>query len=842
MISLLNTNMEIMEDGNLVDRVRILLQRDMKYYQEMQTVLRETVCVRVSGGKLDFPRHASFAAIKIVTWWEAEFSVAFKGPSGLSSNHQENDLIIDGDDDDEEEEEEEEEEEAVIKTIQPSELILLVIDTSEQLIEHLHTLIQESLDHADLTVLTATLGAAALVRNCLWCYNQRAKGKVSIDSSEKLYKCYKSFQEMSEAVAERLLDLHCRLISLYVLNEADSLNWECERSFFEKERSSYVIQMWWLYMQGTKADLWNTVSPKMAQRIFSGMLNESLTILTSRFVHGRPSLARSEQFWADAFNVLCCTAYLTLSACLDGKEMIGSQKIKLSILMRDIHSKCYELLVCLLLRGTPLKILYQVFRNGLENLIISQPRSGPSPWLIMSASDLLGSTQGSYEKNFSKSQAIILEINVLKSQPQPNWPQTVKVFLMNDYVVSKLLLRSLVRQCIGKCEDIQLSKSKEGKKLDNTCGGFLCAGNSCRLILNITANSALFSLIFILINTVNDPLKVIVPALKLDPSWSNYLDRQQMWNQSRPPWLNALLFPLHSMMTPIVETLLDAVKTGASIYQAMSLALACLMELHISIPIGILRTAIAMNENIPAHCRPIGGSVLLQIMCAALYTALLQISTSIKSKIPRNPMNLKKEPGSFDPNDKSSSSLALAEALCSIDEDNKHTVQIDDFLRIVKKSIDSRKQMENIEIEDMSSYIEVLTDELLFKSEGRHSLKIAHEYLIRASNFILDALKSWDVDKSEIIIPADVPIKMKTLNYIMFHIGDKPFDQLLIGYEDQNWERMFSIPLSISPERIRGQLLVRPDLRNIDRLTSDEQEVANFLKQLCTTGRSARFR
>lgn len=32
--------------------------------------------------------------------------------------------------------------------------------------------------------------------------------------------------------------------------------------------------------------------------------------------------------------------------------------------------------------------------------------------------------------------------------------------------------------------------------------------------------------------------------------------------------------------------------------------------------------------------------------------------------------------------------------------------------------------MENIEIEDMSSYIEVLTDELLFKSEGRHSLKV----------------------------------------------------------------------------------------------------------------------
>lgn len=106
---------------------------------------------------------------------------------------------------------------------------------------------------------------------------------------------------------------------------------------------------------------------------------------------------------------------------------------------------------------------------------------------------------------------------------------SMQIFLMKDHVVAKLLLRSLVRQCIGKCEDIQLTISKEEqKKLENTCGGFLCAGNSCRLILNITSTSALFSLVYILINTANDPLNVIVPALKLDPSWSNYLDRQQV--------------------------------------------------------------------------------------------------------------------------------------------------------------------------------------------------------------------------------------------------------------------------------------------------------------------------
>lgn len=55
---------------------------------------------------------------------------------------------------------------------------------------------------------------------------------------------------MAEALAERLLDLHCRLLSLYVLQDADCLHWEDPHPFFEGERGSFVIQMWWLYMQG----------------------------------------------------------------------------------------------------------------------------------------------------------------------------------------------------------------------------------------------------------------------------------------------------------------------------------------------------------------------------------------------------------------------------------------------------------------------------------------------------------------------------------------------------------------------------------------------------------------
>lgn len=98
--------------------------------QEMQTVLKEPLCTRVSGGKLDFPRHASFAAIKIVTWWEADFQAAFKYDSGLTRSVESEISGTAGN------------EERVIKKIQPSEFVLLVVDTADNLLGKTKTLIQ----------------------------------------------------------------------------------------------------------------------------------------------------------------------------------------------------------------------------------------------------------------------------------------------------------------------------------------------------------------------------------------------------------------------------------------------------------------------------------------------------------------------------------------------------------------------------------------------------------------------------------------------------------------------------------------------------------------------------
>lgn len=118
----------------------------------------------------------------------------------------------------------------------------------------------------------------------------------------------------------------------------------------------------------------------------------------------------------------------------------------------------------------------------------------------------------------------------------------------------------------------------------------------------------------------------------------------------------------------------------------MSLAIGCFAELYVTASTPVLRAAFALNDNIPAHCRPIGGNVLLQVLCAALYSTLLDVSTKGKNESNDTPSSgdVCCEMSPFNPYDRSTAATALAEAICSIDEDNKHTSQIDSFLLLVK--------------------------------------------------------------------------------------------------------------------------------------------------------------
>lgn len=130
--------------------------------QQHQTVLQQTLCPGVVGGKLDFPRYASFAAVKIVLWWEDEYYAAYRKNSGL--------LNLDEISDDDDGERQNQPQKIIVKSSDPEKFVGSITKSADRLLEHIHTLSQEALDHADLTVLTATIGASALIKNSLWVY------------------------------------------------------------------------------------------------------------------------------------------------------------------------------------------------------------------------------------------------------------------------------------------------------------------------------------------------------------------------------------------------------------------------------------------------------------------------------------------------------------------------------------------------------------------------------------------------------------------------------------------------------------------------------------------------
>ncbi|XP_029677120.1 uncharacterized protein LOC115243946 [Formica exsecta] len=143
----------------------------------------------------------------------------------------------------------------------------------------------------------------------------------------------------------------------------------------------------------------------------------------------------------------------------------------------------------------------------------------------------------------------------------------------------------------------------------------------------------------------------------------------------------------------------------------------------------------------------------------------------------------------------------------------------------------------------MTCVIETYTDELLFTNTGRRSLKIVYEYLIRASDWVLNNLRCDEKNRQTDLmnLPEVSPI-IKPLIHTMFHIEDTCFDQFLVNYEVTNWSKVLTMPLSITLKRVRSQILLRPELKNVGDLSHEDKEVVQSIKRLCSFVRSARFK
>lgn len=167
-------------------------------------------------------------------------------------------------------------------------------------------------------------------------------------------------------------------------------------------------------------------------------------------------------------------------------------------------------------------------------------------------------------------------------------------------------------------------------------------------------------------------------------------------------------------------------------YQAMALILACFSQFWDCIHLSLPQIANLLQEHIPTDVIPLNHSCLLQFLVSALYTHLLKKSEKGQPKEVKFAQTPKKEKtvASFDATNSTPESIALAvaEALCSIDEDNKHTDQIEELLEQVKSS---RKEVEvcsqgSDRVESGQEMTEIIVSDLLMTSTGKSSLKVSY--------------------------------------------------------------------------------------------------------------------
>lgn len=231
----------------------------------------------------------------------------------------------------------------------------------------------------------------------------------------------------------------------------------------------------------------------------------------------------------------------------------------------------------------------------------------PSPWIVFALPKFFSLSQnGQWAtkcSDFGPNTAIALELKVLLNSPQANWAHLLKILLMRDSLVSSLIHHHLMKNIptsdrfIASLDQPFMSQ----KKFSSKCDGFLC-GKECNKISEwISGEIGLISLHQVLLKTFliyssvsldpigqtnyqvvlaltyiivltgksSDISSTIVSSLdkSLIKDWANCLDRRQVWNQKRPPWLEAILHLIYPVLDPIIHMLIVAVQTGATMYQ-----------------------------------------------------------------------------------------------------------------------------------------------------------------------------------------------------------------------------------------------------------------------------------
>ncbi|KAA8592898.1 hypothetical protein FQN60_018353, partial [Etheostoma spectabile] len=250
------------------------------------------------------------------------------------------------------------------------------------------------------------------------------------------------YQDTVEALRDQLSSYCIQVCFTCILQDAESHHWADPKPFYEGERCSFSVQMWFYFLCGLRSDLWAVLPAEMAKEVLGHVL-------------------------CDVTAVLLYVEHLIWSVCESPEALVHSSPSSSNAIVAgrpgwlyQIHSLCEQLLTVLVIVTAPLSLLYRNFMiNPAKE---STPHQSDSPvvhWLNAINPDLF--TEQAVRDGLMGQAASLCQLRLLTSDPRRNLGLLLRMLLYKDCHLPRILLENSYF-CQESCLEMSSESSKAG--------------------------------------------------------------------------------------------------------------------------------------------------------------------------------------------------------------------------------------------------------------------------------------------------------------------------------------------------------------------------------------------
>nr|XP_020450251.1 uncharacterized protein KIAA0825 homolog [Monopterus albus] len=305
---------------------------------------------------------------------------------------------------------------------------------------------------APLKNLPALLATCIYVHQRLEHYHARLKDLNTAAAKVSLTLLpIQKYQETVNALKEQLSHYCIQVCFMCILQDAESHNWADSKPFYEGERFSFSVQMWFYFLCGLRSDLWAVLPAQLAKEVLGQVVAETLQWLVQRYARAHPSYKRHLQIRCDITAVLMYVEQLMWSLCESPEDLVHPKSSSTCVIIAggsdwpyQIHSLCEQLLTVLVIVTAPLPLLYSFSRtfmiNPVKESVPHQPNSPVVHWLNAINPDLF--TEQAIQDGPKSQAALACQLRLLTSDPGSNLRLLLRMLLYRDCHLPRVLLQN----------------------------------------------------------------------------------------------------------------------------------------------------------------------------------------------------------------------------------------------------------------------------------------------------------------------------------------------------------------------------------------------------------------